>query len=183
MRDLGLTSMLPTVSMLPTSAILRALTPAFEATMNALAPVGEAAKTVLATPEAVATPTFWLGTTAQTFWLGRLWYLRWLGIVYVVANLVALRQNRALIGAKGLLPLTHLLQVRPGRVQGLRVAGPAYPLPTRAALTQLLAPWFPPPSIFWFSFSHLRGPARHRSTASLRTFGSVRRSSGGVPSP
>lgn len=69
---------------------------------RALEPIRAAAEAALVAPTSTAAPTFWLG---------RLWYLRWLGIVYTVANLVALRQNRALIGAKGLLPLTHLLHV------------------------------------------------------------------------
>jgi hypothetical protein len=51
-------------------------------------------------------------SVTSSFWLGRMWYLRWLGGVYTVANLVALRQNKALIGTKGLLPLPHFLRIR-----------------------------------------------------------------------
>ena len=39
-----------------------------------------------------------------SFFLSRRMFLHWLGGVFVVANLVALRQNKALIGERGILP-------------------------------------------------------------------------------
>ena len=50
---------------------------------------------------------------APTFWLARAAFLHWLGGVYVVAWLIALRQNRPLLGADGLLPVdAHLARCR-----------------------------------------------------------------------
>jgi hypothetical protein len=71
--------------------------------LQAWTPLREATKAALVAVTAAPPPTFWLG---------RLWYLRWLGGVYAVANLVALRQNRALIGKNGLLPVPHFLRER-----------------------------------------------------------------------
>ena len=53
---------------------------------------------------AVAVP----GATSS-FFLARRIFLHWLGGVFVVANLVALRQNKALIGGDGILPVDKYL--------------------------------------------------------------------------
>ncbi|KAL1498562.1 hypothetical protein AB1Y20_013881 [Prymnesium parvum] len=46
---------------------------------------------------------------SPSFWLGRSLALRWLGGCYFVAFLIALRQNKPLIGTHGLSPLRHSL--------------------------------------------------------------------------
>jgi len=45
----------------------------------------------------------------DTYWLTRIVILRSLGLIYVVAFLVALQQNKALIGSGGILPANHFL--------------------------------------------------------------------------
>uniref|UniRef100_A0A6A7G303 Lipase maturation factor n=1 Tax=Hirondellea gigas TaxID=1518452 RepID=A0A6A7G303_9CRUS len=53
------------------------------------------------------------GIGRNTFWLSRILFLRSLGMIYSVAFLVALHQNRALIGGNGLMPMKSFL----GRVE------------------------------------------------------------------
>ena len=47
---------------------------------------------------------------AGSYWLTRSIFLRALGFVYGTAFLVALRQNKALIGDNGITPARHILQ-------------------------------------------------------------------------
>ena len=53
---------------------------------------------------------------SSSFWLGRSLLLRWVGGCYLVAFLVALRQNKALLGTHGLLPIAPFLEK--ARAQG-----------------------------------------------------------------
>ena len=88
-------------------------------------PLAVAAAPVAAAP--ALAPTVLIG--GGTFWLARPLFLRWLGGVYAVAFLAALRQNRALLGSKGLQPIDAFLRERRAKGDGFR---------TR-------------PSLFWFA--------------------------------
>ena len=55
---------------------------------------------------------------AGSFMIARNLFLRWIGAVYLIAFLVALRQNKALIGERGLLPVTSFLSERRSMGEG-----------------------------------------------------------------
>ncbi|CAE7280897.1 Lmf1 [Symbiodinium natans] len=63
-----------------------------------------AAAAVAASRRPVAAPL------AGGYWITRVLALRWLTAIYFIAFLVALRQNKALIGDNGILPARHLLR-------------------------------------------------------------------------
>jgi hypothetical protein len=49
-------------------------------------------------------------TASASYMFSRTLFFRWIGGVFIVANLIALRQNRALIGGSGLLPVDSYLR-------------------------------------------------------------------------
>ena len=53
----------------------------------------------------------------DSYWLVRIALLRSLGFVYIVAFLVALHQNKALIGQNGITPATHVLDAAESRAK------------------------------------------------------------------
>lgn len=67
--------------------------------------------TVLASPQLGAQVA---ASSTCSFVLSQSIFLRWLGGLFLVANLVALRQNKALLGADGLLPIDTFLRSRVG---------------------------------------------------------------------
>lgn len=71
-----------------------------------------AASLLSALPASLAPSALFTSPSASTFVLSRTLFLHWLGGVYVVAWVIALRQNKALLGSRGLLPVDDFLAKR-----------------------------------------------------------------------
>lgn len=71
-----------------------------------------AASLLSALPASLAPSALFTSPSASTFVLSRSLFLHWLGGIYVVAWVIALRQNKALLGSRGLLPVDDFLAKR-----------------------------------------------------------------------
>lgn len=95
---------------------------------------GDAVATEAETPQSVQAPAIQGGS----YWLTRVAFVRALGFVYFVAFLVALNQNKALLGSRGLLPIYSYLK-------RLRVH---YSFPANASTSWEL--FSTAPTLFWW---------------------------------